>query len=56
MIYDSFNSVVNGHISAYALCFGTIKDIASAFYGNKNQVRGLCVGEDMVILNAAKGI
>ena len=42
------------HISAYTqpthFIVGTIKDADIIFYSTKNQVRGLCVGGDMVIL------
>ena len=30
--------------------FGIVKDIFSIFYRTKNQVRGLCIGRDTVIL------
>ena len=44
----------NGHDRQHntnALCFGTITDIANAFHRTKNQMRGLRVGGDIVLLN-----
>ena len=35
------------------MIFGTVKDTVSIFYRTKNQVRGLCVGGDMAILQSS---